>query len=90
MAFPLLHGIAELVVRRMLGMESQESCSDVCGSPWRSWGSAGRDSGGIQEAMFSGFRSHLEAFPGQDSSNEHPLSAGLGNTRIQKIPVLGN
>lgn len=74
-------GIAGLAVRtRMLGMEgSGARRSHVCGSPWRRWASAG-----IRGSVFSGWRSHREAFPGQDSSSEHPLSAGLGNTWAEK------
>lgn len=56
-------------------------------------GSTGRDYCGIWGTMFSGFRSHLEALPVQDSSSEHPMSSGLGiqkNTKEIKILVLDN
>ena len=70
MALPLLHRIAEVVLRRTL--EWNRKCLAVMftfhlGAPWVG-------------TVFSGFSSLLKDLPVQDASNEHPLCAGLGNT----------
>ena len=80
MALPLVHGTAELVVSRHWECQCNSPAVMFVVHLGGTWGSAGRHCSGIQEPVLSGFRSCLEAFPVQDSSKEHPLSAGLGNT----------
>lgn len=92
MTLLLLYGIAELVVRRMLGMESQESYSDVPSSPWRSWVH--------RQGLLWHLGNHVLRFQEPFGSltcaglqQEHPMFSGLGiqkNTKEIKILVLDN